>query len=138
MQRLNLVGKVFGKLTVDGYSGIDSKKNTLWDCTCSCGKSRTVKGAELRNGRILSCGCEDARERDIVKKRFGRLVALRLDHIEGRRYFWLFQCDCGNRAIIDRSSVVTCNTKSCGCLIIEEATIRARKNVIIVKGDENG
>jgi hypothetical protein len=60
------------------------------------------------------------------------LVAIKLDHIEGKRYIWLFKCDCGNYALIDRASAVTGNTKSCGCLIIEEAVKRARKNVVLV------
>jgi hypothetical protein len=49
--------------------------------------------------------------------KYGRLTALRLDHIGiHHRSYFLFQCDCGNQKIILGSGVVSGNTKSCGCL----------------------
>jgi len=135
MEKMDLVGKNFGLLTVVEYAGIDNLHNTLWKCKCKCGGERIVKGSELKKGGVNSCGCVDARNKDITKQRFGRLVAIRLDHIVGRRYFWLFKCDCGNYALLDRASAVTGNTKSCGCLLIEEAIRRARKNVVLVDAE---
>jgi len=135
MQRMDLVGKKYGMLEVVEYAGVDPYHNTLWKCRCGCGGERIVKGAELKNNSVTSCGCVDGRNKDISKQRFGRLVAIRLDHIKGNRYIWLFKCDCGNHVLIDRASAVTGNTKSCGCLLIEEAVRRARKNTVLVDAE---
>lgn len=35
--------------------------------------------------------------------------------IDGRRYFWKCQCDCGNTITIEGSRLRSGNTKSCGC-----------------------
>lgn len=130
MQRLDLVGQQFGRLLVLQQEGIDKNHNTLWSCKCSCGGERIVRGMDLKKGIIDSCGCTDAKKVDITKQRFGRLVAIRQERIEGRKYMWLFKCDCGNYAVLDRSGVVTGSAKSCGCLIVEAAQERAKKNVV--------
>lgn len=130
MQRLDLVGQRFGKLLVVKQEGVDKGHNTLWGCKCSCGGERVVRGIDLRKGIIISCGCTDGKKVDISKQRFGRLVAIRQERIEGRKYMWLFKCDCGNYAVLDRSNVITGSAKSCGCLIVEAAQERAKKNVV--------
>ena len=35
-----------------------------------------------------------------------------------RHNFWLFRCDCGNEKIIDKNSVTSGHTKTCGCNMI--------------------
>lgn len=35
-----------------------------------------------------------------------------------RHNFWLFKCDCGNEKIIDKHSVTSGHTKSCGCNMV--------------------
>jgi len=56
---------------------------------------------------------------DITGKRFGRLVAIRADHTKytkSRFYeFWLCQCDCGNKKIVSKPTLVAGITVSCGC-----------------------
>lgn len=53
---------------------------------------------------------------DITGQRFGRLVAVRVDHLgpSGLRY-WFCQCDCGNTNVVGVGSLRGGNTKSCGC-----------------------
>lgn len=53
---IDLTGKRFGKITVMRRSTCDSKK-PRWDCLCDCGKTMSVLGCSLRDGRTLSCGC---------------------------------------------------------------------------------
>lgn len=53
MRLIDLTGKKFGYLTVEGYSG-----GQKWRCTCECGKKVEVKGRKLRDGLTLSCGCK--------------------------------------------------------------------------------
>jgi hypothetical protein len=57
--------------------------------------------------------------KDITGQRFGRLVVLKLDHIEkgkDRHSCWLCKCDCGNKKVINKTSLIGGKTKSCGCL----------------------
>lgn len=49
---LDLTGNRYGRLSVLGYAGKSS-----WNCQCACGKTKTVLGGNLRQGKSLSCGC---------------------------------------------------------------------------------
>lgn len=54
----DMTGQVFGRLTVTGYAGSDSKGQAMWYCDCECGtKGVIVKGPNLRRGLTKSCGC---------------------------------------------------------------------------------
>lgn len=55
-----LIGKVFGRLTVISYSGF--KGNTKWPsrfflCKCICGVYKDIRMTDFKTGRIKSCGC---------------------------------------------------------------------------------
>ncbi len=50
-------------------------------------------------------------------KKYNRLAVVGFDHKDKRhRCYYLCQCDCGNKKIIHGASLVSGNTKSCGCL----------------------
>ena len=54
--------------------------------------------------------------RDLTGQRFGKLIVLECaGKLDGRRYSWKCQCDCGNIKIIAGASLTSGNTKSCGC-----------------------
>lgn len=64
MPRLDLevIGKLFGKLTVLGeYRRRENSNTTQWKCSCECGKVTWVDRDKLLSGHTKSCGC-------IVKK----------------------------------------------------------------------
>lgn len=63
MRRIDLVGKVFERLTVIGLSSEKRGKELLWDCVCSCGNRLVVAGSDLRKGHTKSCGCFNAERR---------------------------------------------------------------------------
>lgn len=52
---------------------------------------------------------------DITGQRFGRLVARKFVHSNGRNRLWLFDCDCGNEHVTAATLAKTGITKSCGC-----------------------
>lgn len=53
---------------------------------------------------------------DLTGQRFGKLVVLEnAGKLDGRRYYWKCQCDCGTTVIIIGTSLRSGNTKSCGC-----------------------
>jgi hypothetical protein len=55
--RLELTSRVFGRLTVTRFAGLDSRRNSLWECLCTCGKNLRVLGWSLVGGHSKSCGC---------------------------------------------------------------------------------
>tara|TARA_R110000787_G_C13271856_1_gene431571 strand:+ start:164 stop:808 length:645 start_codon:yes stop_codon:yes gene_type:complete len=52
---------------------------------------------------------------DIKGLRFGRLVAVSLDFSKSRKAY-LCKCDCGNKKVIMRQSLINGCTSSCGCI----------------------
>lgn len=70
------------------------------------------------------------KEKDISKKKFGRLTAIKLSHKmkakNGSKYFWLFRCDCGKEKVINKYNVTAGIVKSCGCLQKEESSKSAK------------
>lgn len=56
----NIIGKRFGHLTVTGLKYGESKshpKEKPWLCKCDCGNGVFVGLPDLKNGRVISCGC---------------------------------------------------------------------------------
>lgn len=56
MEKIELRGSVFGRLTVVGQNGLLNRK-PAWECRCQCGVVKTLRGDDLRAGKVLSCGC---------------------------------------------------------------------------------
>jgi hypothetical protein len=57
-RRADLVGKVFGRLTVLNKNEQKSNgKRSYYDCLCECGKKTTVQVGSLKIGSVKSCGC---------------------------------------------------------------------------------
>ena len=53
-------GHRYGRLLVAEYAGREGDGAALWLCRCDCGGNAVVRGAKLRSGRTVSCGCERA------------------------------------------------------------------------------
>jgi hypothetical protein len=56
-QFVDITGKKFNRLLVLRASGRDKYGQAIWDCRCDCGNEITATGYQIRNGRIMSCGC---------------------------------------------------------------------------------
>lgn len=56
-QRQNIVGVRFGKLTVVRFVEKDVNGKLMWECKCECGNTAVVRGNDLRQQKIQSCGC---------------------------------------------------------------------------------
>lgn len=65
---------------------------------------------------------------DLRGERYGRLVALRLDHMGpgARGAYWACRCDCGAETVVSRSDLRQGRTSSCGCLWREAMRTSAR------------
>lgn len=55
INKLNLTGQRFGKLTARREAGVQ-KKNLLWECECDCGNVVNVFRSNLVSGNTTSCG----------------------------------------------------------------------------------
>ncbi|MBE6943806.1 MAG: hypothetical protein E7453_06045 [Ruminococcaceae bacterium] len=54
---IDLTGQRFGRLTVIQRSKNDASNKPQWHCLCDCGKTAIVRGADLKMGKVYSCGC---------------------------------------------------------------------------------
>lgn len=53
---IDITGKRFGKLVVDGFAYTKNNR-AYWNCTCDCGTHCVKMGKYLRSGDTKSCGC---------------------------------------------------------------------------------
>ena len=76
----NLIGRVFGRLTVVGKSSKRDQGNICWICICSCGNTeqRIIQTARLNAGKANSCGCLT----DLARQQVGRANCTKR-HIHG-------------------------------------------------------
>lgn len=69
-KRKDLVGNIYGELTVLGYSHNDpDTRSPMWLCQCSCGVEKAIYGYALEHGHYKSCGCVRDAKRDVGVKR---------------------------------------------------------------------
>ncbi|MBU3102951.1 hypothetical protein [Clostridium gasigenes] len=115
-KRLDLVGKIFGKLTVIKYLG-----KSKWLCKCICNDFVEVRADVLTRSLKTSCGCDSVKKINLNGKAFGRLIVIKLDHKNENGTYWLCKCECGNEKVIKGTSLLNKDkgTKSCGCLTKE-------------------
>lgn len=102
-----------------------------WNCRCSCGTTRVVRGADLASGKSRSCGClqvETASSAllDLSGQRYGRLLAI--SHLPGEGA-WRCRCDCGAVVAVQTARLRAGNTASCGCLRAGPTSFRHKDRV---------
>ena len=56
-KKLELAGQPSGRLLALYECGRDKNGKVLWKCRCECGKECVVRGSQLKNQSIQSCGC---------------------------------------------------------------------------------
>lgn len=66
--------------------------------------------------------------RDLTGKRFGRLVAIEDVGSRRKRRVWKCMCDCGNEVLVESTSLIQGNTRSCGCLQAETRVVANTKH----------
>lgn len=138
--RLNLVGQVFGRLTVledAGTAGEGRRLASTWRCRCECGTELVVAGNSLTTGNTRSCGClkrEEASARRNVHlegRRFGRLVVIKRDGFNKFGHaLWLCQCDCGAQISTDSGRLNFGTVRSCGCFQKDRASEVSRVDIL--------
>lgn len=127
---IDLTGQKFGRLTVI-KRGENIGKNVAWICKCQCGKEKLIRGTDLKQGKTKSCGClqrevtilnSEKNSRVKVGDIFGSLeviqdLGLKDTGESHRRRVSLCKClNCGSIKEYPNHSLLSGNTKSCGCL----------------------
>ena len=130
----DLIGAVFGNLTVVRESENRVGRNRQYVCSCDCGRETLALPTKLRSGHKKSCGClrangshlkkmtesaVKANTRSLVGVRFGRLV---VTSEPDTLHVWC-RCDCGSEVIKSRTAIGGGNNHrrgmSCGCIAKE-------------------
>lgn len=118
----DLTGKVFERLTVIEFAGMDKVSNiSTWKCKCECGEETIVRRSNLTTGKTRSCGCllreKDTLE-DLTGEVFGRLTVLKYAGFDSKNKVakWKCKCECGEIIITRKQGLKNGTTRSCGCL----------------------
>lgn len=108
----DLTGRKFDMLTVLGPTGGRKHGYIEYRCRCDCGNEALMGSNQLRKDCRHSCGCIYRTSAIRPGARFNHLTAVEPDPVDGTK--WVFECDCGYRKSILRSTVVAGKTISCG------------------------
>lgn len=147
------IGEKFGKLTVldldykkiEEYKKEKNRKVIFVKCKCDCGVIKPIRYADLKYGKIKSCGCLkiklNSTNNDIINNKYGKLTVMKYSHREkkkgnkiGYRHYYYCNCECGNTNILaERNNLKFGDTKSCGCLNTEHLDNCYKKQI----DDEN-
>lgn len=139
--KINLVGKIFGRLLVLKEAGRTAAKQYLVECVCSCGNTVIIQKGALKSGHTTSCGCVQKESISTIRKSvdlcgrvFGNLTVIsQKDTPDNKGNFkWVCLCSCGNITEVLKYSLVSKNTSSCGCTIKREEVIGRQFNRLLV------
>lgn len=142
-----LIGKIFGNLTVLERLENSNDRRKVYKCRCECGNITQVKSKYLYNGDTRSCGCykknfDDYQEKNYknalkrVGEKHGRLTIIDVVMSENKReYYMLCKCECGNICRNKYSKIVKGEIVSCGCYAKEVASIKAHE--VLLKSRKN-
>lgn len=130
----DFIGKRFGQLTILehlGYCSMSASpyKQHWYKARCDCGTEIIVRRKSLLRNRVKACRvCANKVSQDklksIIGQKFGKLTILgylgwyKKDGTKTLAHYFKCQCDCGNIAEINYSSIIDGHTRSCGCLDI--------------------
>lgn len=80
--------------------------------------------------------------KDLSGKRFGKLTAIEpIGKNRYNNYLWLCHCDCGKEIVVPGGNLTRGNTKSCGCLKINDLTGKRYGKLLVekrIRTDESG
>ena len=139
----DLVGQVFGRLSVQFRVQNDKRGNSYWMTSCECGNDIVVKGVSLRNGHTTSCGCA---QRELISEKLIKpfdigecigyfTVLKRADGYLGKGAYWHVMCRCGTEKVVQAESLRNGSIISCGCYHKE---VMREKNLIDLSGRRFG
>lgn len=133
-KRAGLVGRKFGKLYAEKYSGAKKDRDQavhMYECRCDCGGKKVARADYLKRSKLPNCGCVKRRKpsgrgkgsigpsKSLAGQTFGSLEVLELvGPTPGPAYdfVWKCRCVCGEICEATGNSMKTGNKTCCGCL----------------------
>ena len=130
---IDLTGQRFGRLTVIKRNDENLNRKPAWVCKCDCGNIKIVRGTDLRQGKVQSCGClqkekleqrNNNRGKIQLNTTFGYLTVIKdlglkqiyEGEIKKNRRYSLCKCICGKQIQVQNHQLKNGNVKSCGCM----------------------
>ena len=100
-----------------------NKGEIYWICKCECGNIVSLKGTRIRNGNTKSCGKCHAEnligwkiwEHGVPDSRW-EVIGRASNNGSYGRPMWICKCQCGAIKSVSRSTLLSGESKSCGCL----------------------
>ena len=118
----DMIGRTFGELTVRKLADERRKRQVVYICDCSCGKTdlRMTRNA-LVTGNTKSCGHlghpKTGPRIDLSGHRYGRLIVQTATNKQiSKMICWVVRCDCGTHRICVGHNLRQGRNRSCGCL----------------------
>lgn len=93
----DITGQRFGRLVAVRPTKERYHSRVVWKCKCDCGSVKAIDGAQLRSGKLKSCGCSRHPEKQI---RIPKRKTFTYDEVE--------------QALVDNQGFVTRAAKSLG------------------------
>jgi 5-methylcytosine-specific restriction endonuclease McrA len=113
MAQKDLIGQVFGNLTVTKETIYRKYKQVVWECKCDCGNIHLVPRNSLCNGDTKSCGC--LKTKNLLGRSFGEwkvLSKINQRSLQGK-ILWYCKCSCGNTSTLSTNQLTSGKTSSC-------------------------
>lgn len=128
MKKKNLIGQIFGDLTVikEGsvkIIGKNKKHRGTWLCKCICDKEIEILTSNLlrKKNHPTSCGCKFRLSKkynfkDLTGLKFGKLTVIdrSSEFSKTRGALWNCQCECGNLIKLASNCLTSGNNITCG------------------------
>lgn len=123
----DITDKRFGNLVAKEFLYYDEKYRDCWRFECDCGNVKVMPAANVKWGRVQSCGClqleyiKNLNKQNIKDKQFGRLTAVKPTNKRDSSgsIIWECLCECGSTVYYSVNVLNKGSTQSCGCLYQE-------------------
>lgn len=122
LKKYDITGQKFNYLTVLFRVDIGKSDNSWWLCKCDCGDEVVVRSSSLKNGHTKSCGCmskflvSQKNSKELKPgEQYGYWTVISKTQETGAGGKYICRCKCGNERIIPRQTLISGNSKSCGC-----------------------
>ena len=124
-------GDKYNSLTLIEPRSYNKHNELMWLCKCDCGVEKEINVGAVKRGKTKSCGCAFnnmmIKRRDVNRgSKHNMLTMISPSHKDRLgNVLWKCKCDCGNETNQRMRSVLSGNSKSCGCIKSETG----RKNI---------
>lgn len=125
-KHFDLTGKAFGDLTVLKYSHKDKNRKSHYECLCSCGYVKIIRGDSLTGGSTKTCGRKE--HNSLIGRSFYKWKVIEVSHIDvHENVYYTCKCSCGNIRDVRGKHLLSGGSTSCGCSTEYKGEVRIRQ-----------